>query len=334
MPPGHLDYLVNVVPGGPPPRVQERLAAALTTIHRYPDDAPATRAVARRHGRSPDEVLPLNGAAEAFWLLAHTLRPRRAVCVHPSFTEPEAALRAAGAEVVRAQRDPDDFSFAPDGPDGPSWSTRQQTSSSSATPTTPPATWIRPRCLPAWRDPGGCSSSTRRSWIWFPVSRESLAHRADLPGLVVVRSLTKTWALPGLRAGFLLAPPAIVAALRVTPTLEREQPCPGGTGGLRRRRPHRGRRCRGGVVLARETLAAGLRSLPGVRVWPSSANFLLIRVPDGPAARTGLSERGIAVRGAGNFPGLTPDHLRVAVRTAGDNERLVAALAQVLEVVS
>ena len=68
----------------------------------------------------------------------------------------------------------------------------------------------------------------------------------------------------------------------------------------------------------------------GVRVWPSSANFLLIRVPDGPAARAGLLERGVAVRAAGTFPGLTPHHLRIAIRTPADNERLVTALAEVL----
>src|SRR5206468_1386592 len=75
---------------------------------------------------------------------------------------------------------------------------------------------------------------------------------------------------------------------------------------------------------------ARLRTLPGVRVWPSAANFLLIRVPDGPAAHRGLLERRIAVRTASTFPGLTPDHLRVAVRTPEDNERLVTALAEVL----
>ena len=74
---------------------------------RYPDDRAARSAVARRVERPVEEVLLLNGAAEAFWLLAQTLQPRRPVCVHPSFTEAEAALigRPASGATFRAAAD-------------------------------------------------------------------------------------------------------------------------------------------------------------------------------------------------------------------------------------
>jgi hypothetical protein len=68
-----------------------------------------------------------------------------------------------------------------------------------------------------------------------------------------------------------------------------------------------------------------------VRVWPSAANFLLLRVPDGTSARAGLARRGIAVRRADTFPGLDGNHLRVAVRGPDDNRRLVEALGEVLD---
>ena len=150
------------------------------------------------------------------------------------------------------------------------------------------------------------------------------------PGLVVVRSLTKAWALPGLRAGFLLGPPDVVAALRAA-----RQPWSVNSLALAALEAYGNGDLPPGAVpaevaRAREELAARLRTLPGVRVWPSAANFLLIRVPDGPAAHRGLLERRIAVRTASTFPGLTPDHLRVAVRTPEDNGLLVAALAEVL----
>jgi histidinol-phosphate/aromatic aminotransferase/cobyric acid decarboxylase-like protein/adenosyl cobinamide kinase/adenosyl cobinamide phosphate guanylyltransferase len=324
VPPGHLDFAVNVVPGGPPRQVRERLAAALESIERYPDDGPATGAVAGRHGRAPEEALVLNGAAEAFWLLAHALRPRRAVCVHPSFTEPEAALRSAGAEVVRARRDARDFSLDPGAVD-PAADLVVVGNPNNPTGNLDPAA-----TLAGLARPGRVLVVDEAFMDLVPGEAESLARRGDLPGLVVVRSLTKAWALPGLRAGFLLAPPEVVATLRAA-----RQPWSVNSLALAALEAYGNgdlpmAAVAGEVALAREELAARLRTLPGVRVWPSAANFLLIRVPDGPNARSGLLERRIAVRAAGNFPGLTPHHLRVAVRTPDDNERLVTALAEVL----
>jgi len=104
--PGLLDLAVNVRATGPPAWLVERLAASLSGLGAYPDPRAATAAVAARHGRDPSEVLLTAGAAEAFVLLARVLRPRHAVCVHPSFTEPEAALRAAGHDVHRVVLDP------------------------------------------------------------------------------------------------------------------------------------------------------------------------------------------------------------------------------------
>ncbi|MGH2716974.1 MAG: bifunctional adenosylcobinamide kinase/adenosylcobinamide-phosphate guanylyltransferase, partial [Actinomycetota bacterium] len=111
--PGDLDFAVSVLPGGPAPAIAKVLAASLEQVNRYPDDGPATRALAARHSVRPEEVLVVNGAAEAFWLLAG-LPVRRAVCVHPSFTEPELALRTRGVPVGRAMRDPVTFTLAPE----------------------------------------------------------------------------------------------------------------------------------------------------------------------------------------------------------------------------
>ncbi|HEX3212220.1 MAG TPA: aminotransferase, partial [Actinomycetota bacterium] len=99
--PGQLDVAVNVRLPQPPAWLQARLQAAVGDLAAYPRPEAAVAAVAARHGRDPAEVLLTNGAAEAFTLLARGLRPRRAVCVHPSFTAPEAALRAAGHPVER-----------------------------------------------------------------------------------------------------------------------------------------------------------------------------------------------------------------------------------------
>jgi histidinol-phosphate/aromatic aminotransferase/cobyric acid decarboxylase-like protein len=71
----------------------------------YPDERVAREAVAARHGRPAAEVLLTNGACDAFWLVAHGLRPRRAACVHPGFTEPEAARLGADHLRVAVRRE-------------------------------------------------------------------------------------------------------------------------------------------------------------------------------------------------------------------------------------
>ncbi len=337
--PGQLDFAVNVVAGGPPPWLRRELAAALDQAGAYPDERATANALAARHGRAAGEVVATNGSAEAFWLLAGTLRPARAVVVHPSFTEPEAALRAAGNPVERAWRDPapgpDGFGFALDPDSVPDAADLVVVGNpNNPTGTLDPAATLAKLARP------GRILVVDEAFMEFdgPQAPQSLTGRADLPGLVVVRSLTKLWALAGVRAGYVLAPPPVAAALRAARQ-------PWSVNALALAALVAWARDEGGaasayaaatarrVAVARGQLAAALASLSGVRVWPSAANFLLLRVPTvpgGAAVRAGLAARGIAVRRADTFPGLTPDHLRVAVRGPADNQRLVAALAGIL----
>ncbi|MGH3492694.1 MAG: aminotransferase class I/II-fold pyridoxal phosphate-dependent enzyme, partial [Sciscionella sp.] len=114
---GLLDFAVNVRSGGPPRWLLDRLAVALDDLGRYPGarlEQRATAAVAARHGRAPEEVALLAGAAEGFALLP-ALRPKLAALVHPCFTEPELALRQAGIPLHRVLLDPTDgFRLRPD----------------------------------------------------------------------------------------------------------------------------------------------------------------------------------------------------------------------------
>jgi histidinol-phosphate aminotransferase len=167
---------------------------------------------------------------------------------------------------------------------------------------------------------------------------ESLADgSADMPGVVVVRSLTKLWSLPGLRAGYLLAPRGIAAVVRgARQTWSVNAPaCAALAAWARRTAAPPGvaevTAMARGIEAARVELAAGLAALPGMRVWPSAANFMLLRVPDGSSVGAGLARRGIAVRRADTFPGLGAHHLRVAVRSPPDNRLLVEALSEILD---
>src|SRR4051794_28826636 len=87
---GLLDLAVNVYAGPRPGWLDDALRDSLADVGAYPDPTAAEAALARHHGRHPDEVLATAGAADAFTLLARARRWRRPVIVHPQFTEPHA----------------------------------------------------------------------------------------------------------------------------------------------------------------------------------------------------------------------------------------------------
>jgi len=314
---GELDYAVNVWPAPRPASLDRALAAALGSGS-YPDESEARRAVAARHGRDPAEVLGANGACEVFWLLAHVLRPARAACVHPTFTEPEAALRAVGADVTHVLREADHWTFDPaDVPDDAELVVLGNPN--NPTGAVDPAE----RVLELLR-PGRLVVVDESFMDFVPGERESLAAVAA-PGLLVVRSLTKLWSLAGVRAGYALAEPALVSTLSAQrqPWSVNAVACAAlAWCSADRETPPR---VAAEVAVARERLAARLN---GARVWPSAANFLLLRFHDGRAVLDALRGRGIAVRPCGSFPGLDDDFVRIAVRGEPDDSVLAAALAE------
>ncbi len=195
-----LDFAVNVRAAEPPSWLVDRLAARLADLGRYPsaaDEQRAIDAVAARHGRSDDEVALLAGAAEGFALLAN-LRPRLAALIAPSFTEPEAALAAAGVPFEHVVLDPP-FDLAdaqvPDDAD----------LVVVGNPTNPTSVLhLRDEVL-ALRRPGRIVVVDEAFADAVPGEPESLAGES-LPDVVVLRSLTKTWSLAGLRVGYALGP--------------------------------------------------------------------------------------------------------------------------------
>jgi histidinol-phosphate aminotransferase len=323
--PGQLDFAVNVVPGGPPGWLLEALRDGLSRAAAYPDEGPATTAVAAHHGRPAEEVVLLNGAAEAFWLLAQVRRPQLAVIVAPSFTEPEAALQTTGHRVQHVWRDPDSFHL------DPAAVPAEADLVVTGNPNNPTGTLDPATTLASLARPGRMLMVDEAFMELTPGEAESLAARRDLPGLVVVRSLTKLWGLAGIRAGYLLAPPQIASVLRAVrqPWAVNSLACAALAAWADQGAEHAAHRVQR-LAATREQLAKALAALPGVRIWPSAANFLLLQVGDGPAVRQRLAAHGIAVRPCHNFPGLTANHLRIAIRDPADHQRLLDAFGEVL----
>ncbi|WP_243744693.1 Rv2231c family pyridoxal phosphate-dependent protein CobC [Streptomyces hainanensis] len=328
-----VDLAVNVRAGTPPRWLRERLTAALDGLAAYPDPRAARRAVARRHGLPEECVLLTAGAAEAFVLLARALAlgtlPTAGppLVVHPQFTEPEAALRAAGLAVSRL-------------PLTAAGGFRLHPASVPAdagvvvvgNPTNPTSVLHPATDLASLAAPGRLLVVDEAFIDAVPAERESLAPAvANLPGLVVLRSLTKTWGLAGLRVGYLLAAPRIVATLAAgqplwplsTPALVAAEACAGPAALAEAEAAARR------LVADRAHLLGRLDAFPELRTATRhpAGPFLLLRHPRAATLRPRLRKLGYATRRADTFPGLDARWLRVAVRAPDVTDAFAAALA-------
>jgi histidinol-phosphate aminotransferase len=307
--PGMLDFAVNIRHRQPPVWLVERLAARLPDLARYPgadDERAAVRAVAARHGRDPDEVALLAGAAEGIALLPN-LRPKLAAMIAPSFTEPDVALRAAGVLVhhvvldrpfgLTGARIPEEADLVVVG-----------------NPTNPTAVLHTREQILSLRRPGRLVVVDEAFADTVPGEPESLAGES-LPDVLVLRSLTKTWSLAGLRVGYALAGSDVLArltatrphwpmgTLQLTAVVACCAPAAVAEADTDARR----------LAAMRAEMVCGLRSA-GAEPVDGRASFVLFTVGDAELTRKHLHARGIAVRRCDTFVGLDGRYLRAAVR--------------------
>ncbi|MFT3661912.1 MAG: Rv2231c family pyridoxal phosphate-dependent protein CobC [Gordonia sp. (in: high G+C Gram-positive bacteria)] len=335
--PGLIDFAVNVQPG-PPSFVAEALRSRIDGLAAYPtddDERRALTAVAAAHGRTVDEVLLLEGAAEGFEVLAR-LRPRHVALIEPSFTEPERVLRAAGARCTSVTL-------------APPWRVSQARVPDDAdlvivgNPTNPTSV-LHPRAeILALRRPGRLVvvDEAFADLTLDPDSgvREPESLAGMLPdGVIVIRSITKTFGLAGLRAGYLLAAPETIARLSAgrrhwplgTLALTALAACVGPVG--ERYAADLAVRIAEDRTHLVESLRAAGPAEAGLEVTAEPrAPYVLIRVPDGLALKEALRTRGFGVRSCANFTGLGPEYLRLAVRSPDRSAALVRAVQDVLE---
>ncbi len=329
--PGLVDFAVNVQGDGPPAWLRDRLVAALDDLGRYPGadlEDRARAAAGLRHGRPPEQVLPLAGGAEGFAMLP-ALGPRHAAVVHPGFTEPEAVLREAGIPVSRVLTDAADGHRL-----DPAAVPADADLVVVGNPTNPTGVLHPAAVLRDLARPGRVLVVDEAFADAVPGEPESLSADTGVAGLLVLRSLTKTWALAGLRAGYALGDPMLLARMAArrphwpvsSLALEAIAACcepDAVSAGDQRAREMAGHRV---------SQAAALSAIEGVHVQPGLAPYLLLHLPDGTGERirVRLREHGIAVRRADTFPGLGPDHVRVAVRPPSTARLLVDALDDAL----
>jgi threonine-phosphate decarboxylase len=271
-------------------------------------------------------VVPTNGGAEALFLAARAAgTDGRALVLEPTFSEYAAAARASGIEPVRrvARRHEEGFRWNPT-----SYTDLEGVSVVFlCNPNNPTGDSLgRGEVLEvaARVEEAGAVLVVDEAFADF-VPGISVTAMVDC-ALWVARSFTKFFAIPGLRLGCLVCD----AAARVQ-ALQPSWPvnavaAAAGIAAVRDR--GFAETSVAEVARLRKDLFGALDALPGLQPFPGAANFLLVRGPDGLPGR--LARRGVLVRGCGPFYGLGPEYFRVAVRSAEENGRLVAAIREEL----
>jgi len=341
--PGCLDFAVNVRAQSPPPLMAEALREELGAIAAYPPERRAAAVAARiaaLHGVEPEEVLLLAGGAEGFALLP-ALGASGLACLMPGFTEPLHQARRAGFPA-RAVVLPPPFDL----PGSPAeLGLREGEALVLGNPCNPTSrlygrseierladregiTVVDEAFMDLARAPGdaGPEPETR-------AEPESLAG-ARLPGVLVLRSLTKTWSLAGLRVGYAVGDPELIRRMAA-----RQPHWHLGSLQLRALETATSEPGREWLAAEREAAAteaeamgAALRDAGIDVAHPPSAPFFLVTTPAGvpaPSLHAALVARGVAVRRCDTFPGLdrprSGGHLRLAVRPPEQVERLITA---------
>ena len=314
-----VDLSANLHPDGPPPAVIEAFRAAAVDRYPSPDAAPLRAALAALHGVTPASIVVTPGASAAIYLALSALVSPGDDCVvfPPTFGEYERAILAAAGHIVEVSVLPPAFGVP-----------------------LPPSAALAMLCNP--NNPTGRylarpeveAIASRVEYLFIDAAYEPLAERPwDAVELVrtgapvlVIHSLTKLFAMPGIRLGYVVAPEAIAERLR------RIQP-PWPLGG-----PEIAAGCAAVAMFEarratvpplhdrRRRLEVALAEL-GCRIAPSTTNFALAEVGDARAFRAALLTRGFAVRDGSSF-GL-PGWVRLAVPAEAAMARLVHALADV-----
>ncbi len=331
-----LDFSASVNPLGPPPGLLEHLQTRWPWIVHYPDRRARgfVAAAARRYGLPPEAVLAGNGSAELIDLALRGLQPGRVILCPPDFGLYERCV-PRGVPVLRIPRAPGE-GFAPDlGAVG-----REVRSGDLvilSNPSNPAGTAAAAeelletarRCARA-----GAVLVVDEAFADFCPEESLIVHAAREPALVVLRSLTKFYGIPGIRIGFAAGTPGLVERMAAAQVPWSVGTLDQAAGAYCMDLEDWDARTLAFTARARGELRRDLEALPGVSVVPGArANYLLVRLdPPAPGA-TGVYEflaaRGILVRHCGSF-GLGERHVRVAVRRPSENRRLVQALGALL----
>ncbi|MBI4397537.1 MAG: threonine-phosphate decarboxylase [Candidatus Omnitrophica bacterium] len=319
-----LDFSASINPLGPPAGLAEFLSGKMSAIRRYPD-AQCEKLIAAlsRYTEVPGEcLLAGNGSMEMLDVTLRALQPKTVRIVEPAFSEYAKLAAQHGAKIIGGWGEGEEgregeadliFAAHPGNPKGNLLDAQEVKHLLEA------CRWL----------------VIDEAFIEFAGSEHSyIREAASCERLIVIRSATKFFAIPGLRLGYLAAHPEIAARLKQCQMtwsvniLAQEAMIYA----LQDNRfPEHSRKF---IEEERGWLSAKLTETGWLRVFPSAANFLLCEIVEPPLPKLDapelfhrLGEEGIFIRPCHNFEGLGARYFRVSVRTREENEKLLSSLS-------
>ena len=328
-----LDFSANTSPLGLPLGVKAAVINSLEDADRYPDPwcRKLTAKLAKHYEVDPESILCGSGAADLIDRLALALRPRQALVTAPTFGEYAVALERVGCDARKFPlRQENQFQLTEDFLD---WITPETDLVLLCEPNNPTGiTTPRPlleqvleRCravnaLLVVDECFGDFLNQPEEHTMVPMLEEHL---------LILKAFTKFYAMAGLRLGFCLSGNHTLLDAMTQAGQPWSVSTPAQAAGMAAlKETDYARRLRELILDQRPWLAARLTAL-GCSVVPGEAIYLLFFCP-GPELDAKLRRRGILIRNCENYAGLCPGWYRVAVRTEPENQRLVAALSEVI----
>ena len=334
-----LDFSVNINPLGPPDCVQEICSQAIRLLKEYPDPfcREFKRALSDALEVSTDWITVGNGSTELIYLLPHLFdRGKEILIVEPCFSEYERAFRQGGKTVRHFALDPSNGFSLPI--DKFIFQLRQFSDLGGIVighPNNPTGTLLDEesfRALYMYCERKGVFLFIDETFIDFAApGRSFLKYIASSPHLVLIRSMTKFFSLPGLRLGFGIMNPERVNVLQAHQPPWSVNTLAQAIGPNLLKNDSFSKITKKYVQRENEFLFQNLSKIPSIEVFQSAANFLLFRLLEGNEAEAEnlyetLLHQGLVLRNCGNFYGLDPRFFRLAVRSRSDNQLLISRI--------
>ena len=294
------------------------LSRQMESIRTYPEPEPYSleKVLAERFRLSSEEVCVTNGATEAIYLIAQTFRNQTSAILMPTFSEYADACRLHGHKVVPIYN----LNCLPDrgrliwlcNPNNPTGEVREK------------------EALTA------CIKQNRQRIFIIDQSYEFFTQKAlltareaaEFPNVILLHSMTKRFAVPGLRLGYITACKELLHEIRT-------QRMPWSVNQLAIEAGHyllSSSQCDIDISLLlkeKERLVQYLLSIGGMEIWPSDTHYMLVQLRMGKAAALKeylATEQGILIRDASNFEGLNEHFFRIATQTPEENDKLVESI--------